>query len=82
MEEAKSIRWFENGGKPNEKYDMVFSLYEACDGWGKQYFDVWEPRVCELEDIAMKKPATVLLMMLLTLFPPQSAILFGKSSAN
>ena len=55
LEEAKSIRWFENSGKPNEKYDMVFSLYEACDGWGKQYFDVWESRVCELEDIAMKK---------------------------
>ena len=26
LEEAKSIRWFENSGKPNEKYDMVFSL--------------------------------------------------------
>ena len=34
---------------------MVFSLYEACDGWGKQYFDVWESQICELEDIAMKK---------------------------
>lgn len=55
LEEVKSIRWFENSGRPNEKYDMVFSLYEACDGWGKQYFDVWDPRICELEDIAMKK---------------------------
>lgn len=33
FEEAKAIRWFENSGRPNEKYDMVFSLYEACDGW-------------------------------------------------
>ena len=55
LEEAKAIRWFENSGKPNEKYNMVFSLYDANDEWGKQYYDVWDPRVCDLEDIAMEK---------------------------
>ena len=33
LSEIKSINWFENSGSPNEKYYMVFSLYEACDGW-------------------------------------------------
>ena len=37
LEEAKAFPWFENSGIPNEKYHMVFSLYDACDGlWGMQ----------------------------------------------
>lgn len=46
MEEEKAFPWFENSGIPNEKYHMVFSLYDACDGlWGMQYFEVWESQI-------------------------------------
>lgn len=55
LTEIKSINWFENSGSPNEKYHVVFSLYEACDRWGKQALDVWEPRICELEDTATEE---------------------------
>ena len=55
LEEVKAIRWFENSGRPNEKYDMVFSLYEACDGLGKQYTEAWESQIYPLENIAVKK---------------------------
>ena len=35
---------------------MVFSLYEACDGWwGKRYTEVWESQIYPLEDMAVKK---------------------------
>lgn len=55
LKEIRSINWFEKSGIPNEKYHMVFSLYEACDTWGKQYMDVWEPRICALEAAASEK---------------------------
>ena len=56
LEEAKAFPWFENSGIPNEKYHMVFSLYDACDGlWGMQYFEVWESQIYPLEDTAEEK---------------------------
>lgn len=55
LEEAQSIHWFENSGSPSPKYRMVFSLYEACDTWGKAYMEVWEPHICGLEDIAAER---------------------------
>ena len=38
----------------HEKYHMLFSLYEACDTWGKQYLELWEPQICALEDVAVE----------------------------
>ena len=56
LKEAKAIDWFVNSGRSNEKYHMVFSLYEACDGlWGMQYMEVWEPQIYALEDTAAEK---------------------------
>lgn len=55
LNEIESINWFENSGCPNEKYYMVFSLYEACDAWRKQYMEVWEPCIYSLEDIAAEE---------------------------
>ena len=52
LEELESVPWFAHSGIPNEKYHMVVSLYEACDGWGKQYMEVWEPEIYDLEDAA------------------------------
>ena len=41
---------------PNEKYHMVFSLYEANDGiWRIKANEVWETNICPLEDIAVEK---------------------------
>lgn len=54
IEELKRIHWFAHSGTPNEKYYMVFSLYEACDSWGKRYIEVWEPNIYALEDIAVE----------------------------
>lgn len=32
---------------------MIFSLYEANDGWwGKRSYEVWESQICPLEDTA------------------------------
>lgn len=40
----------------NEKYHMVFSLYDANDGlWGMKANEVWEANICPLEDIAVEK---------------------------
>lgn len=55
-DEVKSINWFERCGIPNEKYHMVFSLYDANDGiWGMSSHDAWELNICPLEDTAMEK---------------------------
>lgn len=55
LDEIKSINWFENSGSPCKKYHMVFSLYEACDTYGKQHMEVWEPQICALEDTAAEE---------------------------
>ncbi len=53
LSEIKTINWFERCGVPNEKYHMVFSLYDANDGiWGMRYHDVWEQNIVPLEDNA------------------------------
>lgn len=52
LEDIKSVDWFARSGIPNEKYYMVYSLYEACDTWGRQYMEVWEPQISTLEDAA------------------------------
>lgn len=40
LEEAKAIRWFENSGRPNEKYDMVFLFIRRATGGGEN--DIWK----------------------------------------
>ena len=55
LNEINTIDWFKNSGRPNEKYHMLFSLYEACDTWGKPYLELWEPQICALEDVAVEK---------------------------
>lgn len=56
LDEIKSVNWFERCMIPNEKYHMVFSLYEANDGiWGIKDNEVWETNICPLEDIAVEK---------------------------
>lgn len=55
LDEIKSISWFESSGSPDEKYHMVFSLYEACDTYGKQHMEVWEPQIDALEEMAAEK---------------------------
>lgn len=53
LSEVKTINWFERCGIPNEKYHMVFSLYDANDGiWGMKANEVWELNICSLEDNA------------------------------
>lgn len=55
LNEINTIDWFKNSGRPNEKYHMLFSLYEAYDTWGKPYLELWEPQICALEDVAVEK---------------------------
>lgn len=55
LHELEWIDWFKNSGIPNEKYYMVFSMYEAYDCWGKQHMEIWEPHAYSLEDIAREK---------------------------
>ena len=55
LNEIDTIDWFAHSGRPNEKYHMLFSLYEACDTWGKQYLQLWEPQICALEAVAVER---------------------------
>ena len=51
----KDIRWFENSGKPTEKYHMVFSVFEAYDDWNRSMMQVWEPNIFQIEKDAGEK---------------------------
>ena len=55
LDELAQIDWFKNCGVPNEKYHMIFSLFEAYDTWGQQTLSIWEPHAYELEDEAAEK---------------------------
>ncbi len=55
LQEAKSINWFANSGKPNEKYRMVFSVFEAYDDWNDKMLKVWEPQTALLENTATRQ---------------------------
>ena len=55
LNEIDTIDWFAHSGRPNEKYHMLFSLYEACDTWGRQYLELWEPQICALEAVAVER---------------------------
>lgn len=55
LNEIKSFGWFENCGTPNEKYHLIFSLFDAVDCWGSQYIETWEPPIYALESTAQKE---------------------------
>ena len=55
LHEIDTIDWFVNSGRPNGKYHMLFSLYEACDTWGRQYLELWEPHICAIENVAVER---------------------------
>ena len=55
LEEVKLINWFEHSGIPNEKYQMVFSFFEAYDVWNEQMLKIWEPNISLLENMAIDK---------------------------
>ena len=55
LNEIDTIDWFAHSGRPNEKYHMLFSLYEACDTWGRQYLELWEPHICAIENVAVER---------------------------
>lgn len=55
LDELKLINWFVNSGIPNDKYRIVFSVFEAYDDWNEQMLKTWEPNISMLEDIATEK---------------------------
>ena len=55
LNEIDTIDWFAHSGRPNEKYHMLFSLYEACDTWGRQYLELLEPHICAIENVAVER---------------------------
>ena len=55
LNEIDTIDWFAHSGRPNAKYHMLFSLYEACATWGKQYLQRWGPQICALEAVAVER---------------------------
>ncbi|MDE7423613.1 MAG: hypothetical protein K2N51_07975 [Lachnospiraceae bacterium] len=59
LDELKLINWFANSGIPNDKYRIVFSVFEAYDDWNGQMLKVWEPNISMLEDIASEKMGEV-----------------------
>ncbi len=55
LTELEGIDWFKNSGIPNEKYHMIYSMYEAYDGWNEQTLEVWEPNIYLVEDKACEE---------------------------
>lgn len=50
LDELAQIDWFKNSGTSNEKYHMIFSLFEVYDTWGQQTLSIWEPHSYSLEE--------------------------------
>ena len=48
------INWFSKSGTTTEAYHVIYSIFEAYDIWNQQTFDIWEPRICELEKKAQE----------------------------
>ena len=55
IEDARTIKWFENSGTPTEKYTLVRSVYDAYDKWSASYLSVWEPQIAVLEKLACER---------------------------
>lgn len=52
--EIKAIHWFEKVGEPSDKYMTVDTIYEACDTYGRQMYDVWGQNSENIEKEAMR----------------------------
>lgn len=49
LNQLSRINWFEKSGTLNEEYHVIYSIFEAYDGWSQQMFKTWEPQICLLE---------------------------------
>lgn len=49
LNQLSRINWFEKSETPNEEYHVIYSIFEAYDGWSQQMFKTWEPQICLLE---------------------------------
>lgn len=54
LNQLSKTKWFKNCGVANERYHVIYSIYEAYDSWNKKMLDTWEPQICILENKARK----------------------------
>lgn len=54
ISEIKTIEWFKSVGEPSDKYMVVDTIWEACDTYGKQMYDVWGRNSEAIEKAALK----------------------------
>ncbi|MDY3367502.1 hypothetical protein [Zhenhengia yiwuensis] len=38
LNQLSRINWFEKSGTPTEEYHVIYSIFEAYDGWSQQMF--------------------------------------------
>lgn len=55
LQEVRSINWFQHSKKAADKYHVIHSIFEAYDDWNEQMLKTWEPHICSLENIAVKR---------------------------
>lgn len=55
LQEVRLINWFEHSKKAVDEYYVIHSIFEAYDDWNEQMLSTWEPHICSLENIAVKK---------------------------
>lgn len=55
LQEVRLINWFEHSKKAVDEYHVIHSIFEAYDDWNEQMLRTWEPHICSLENIAVKK---------------------------
>ncbi len=55
LQEVRLINWFEHSKKATDEYRVIHSIFEAYDDWNEQMLKTWEPHICSLENIAVKK---------------------------
>ncbi len=54
LEEIKKIEWFKTAGEPSSRYMVADTIYEACDTYGRQMYDVWNRNSEQIEKEATK----------------------------
>lgn len=55
LKEVRLINWFEHGKRATDEYHVIHSIFVAYDDWNEQMLKIWEPHICSLENIAVKK---------------------------
>ena len=55
LQEIRQIKWFVHSKKVVDEYHVIYSVFEAYDDWNVQMLKTWEPHICSLENIAVKK---------------------------